>query len=252
MKLRNLLFVFGLTAVLSAATPAEPTKNYQHVRDEHSAAIKAGTPVKVVNHYGDIRTRPATANTVEMVSHNQFQNTPKPQLNIVNEKDKLLIEVIFPEAKGDVTGKKIQRVDLTLFIPENSPLTIHGKHGLVEVKGHAARLEIEADRGHVRFKNKAETLVKTVQGDIKGNFKGKPAGKSHIESIHGTIDLRFADKAAYKVKAVTKGHITSDYTMNVDWKGRERLKHAELETGNAGAELMVDSRHGNVMLLREI
>ncbi len=247
-----------LLCILSAnlhafQTPASPT--YQHIRAEHQAAIKAGTPVVVVNHFGDVRTRPALANTVEMVSHSQFQHAAQPQLVLKNETDQLTIDVVFPATnKGLPSGQKvIKRVDLTLFIPNSSALTVTTEQGLVEVKGHAAPLFVTTDRGEVRFKNSAMTQIKTVQGNIKGTFKGKPdTGKSHIETIHGTVDLRFADQAAYRVQASTKGHITSDYTMKVDWKGRERLKQVELETGKAGAELMVDSQRGNVMLLREI
>lgn len=233
--------------------PASPT--YQHLRAEHQAAIKAGTPVVIVNHFGDVRTRPALANTVEIVSHSQFQHAAKPELVVKDETQQLLIEVVFPATSEPLPAgqKVIQRVDLTLFIPNSSPLTVTTEQGLVEVKGHAAPLVVTTDRGEVRFKNSAQTQVKTVQGNIKGTFKGKPsAGKSHIETIHGTVDLRFADQAAYHVQASTKGHITSDYTMKVDWKGRERLKQVELETGKAGAELLVDSQRGNVMLLREI
>ena len=156
-----------------------------------SKAVPEGKPIIIKNVFGNIRTRFAENKTVELsASIQKHQKDPdRAHISIELKEDALWIEVVFlpnPDQKRDtaIAGMDRRRVDLTVFIPENSFVQLETVKGLIEAKGLKSDVEARSDRGDLHISTQGHITARTQQGNIEVIFKREPStGPYRLETV---------------------------------------------------------------------
>ena len=229
------------------------TTDWHIEKYEWEGVVKAHHPIEIVNDYGDVRTRLANDQTLAVSGMIQRAPTDPDNMKIKVEQttEKTVIRVTFP---GEVRGAPLRRrIDVTAFIPKQSPLTIRTYRGLIEAKGLESDLLLSTDQGRVVFSTTGTAEVSTRQGDVKGYFKTARWSKPpRFTSVLGNLMLHFPKATDAVVDVATRGKITSDYTMELSFEDASRLKKARVKLGSGKVPVTIDAGRGNVELLRGI
>ncbi len=230
-------------------------ENWELLKFNQARKITDQKLIRIINHYGDVRTRALQTDDMQLIGNIQrIKSDPlKVDIRVREDGDTLIVEVVYvgddrPPADGE---KWIRRVDLTVLMPAYPGVDIEGKHGLVEVKGHEGPLKIVTERGDVVFAVRGPVEIQSQQGALKGQLTGTHwKTDQKLSSLLGAIEVMLNSEADLKIETSTKGRLTSDFTMDVNWVGRERLKHSLIVLGQAEPRLHIHSNRGDVSVLR--
>ena len=170
--------------VLTAA-PQEPVQETQwtHIRREWKQNLTGPGPVTVVNEFGDIRVRSVNSLQLTVIANIQKPANIKGSAEVIRRAKAggMDIEVRFP--KGNEHGMesntglgKKRRVDLTVLIPAETPLTLKTGEGLLDAKGLQNAADLETGLGDIYLVTSGPVTVKTRQGKVKTFFKATDLG----------------------------------------------------------------------------
>ena len=207
--------------------------------------------IELVNEYGNIRARGTKDGVLALSAMIQKKNSDSHQIRFdIDDADEVVkIRVVYDGKQEDtIKAKGKRRGDVTIYVPEGVSLNARTHTGLLEVKG-LGDVSLETFSGRVFCRVDGLPKVKTYQGDIKAVLKGtaweQPA---LLSSTLGTIEVVFPPKASLDVEAVTRGEITTDYSVTIE-KEKSGLKRARARLGDGGQAVHITNETGIIKIL---
>jgi len=236
-----------LGSISSAADDGEPDWRLDKVTQTHPVA--PGTPIVIANPIGDIRVRPTKDQTVEVLANIQVEaaDTAPPRIEVEEREGALHLEI---RPTAPVTGK-LPRVDLTVFSPRASDLTLRTVAGLAEAKDITGAVDVDTERGDIAISATGPVRSRTVRGGTTITFLAATwQGGSRARSVTGDITVRLARDADVAVEIDTIGTITTDFSLEVTPLGQGERKRARATIGHGSRRLELTSERGRIALLR--
>jgi hypothetical protein len=236
------------------------------LRDDRTVhPLKAGTPVSITNLVGDVRVREVPDPTLTIVAMIQ-QHRDDPRIAIVRKGATLpcQVEALFPGAppEGLYPPGRSARVDLTVFVPPGSPVSIATAGGRLEAKGLTGDVTARSDTGKILVRTPGLIDAASRRGDVDVQIRQLGRGRVfRICSEAGKVSVRLPAAGAATVRAATTGRIASDFSMAVVRPTTSAHKHATIQFGTSAlgrrlygwalrrSRVEIESEHGDVSVL---
>ena len=231
---------------LSAAAIPQPQ------RQEFTATLVEGQAVAVDNPYGDVRLRfGGFAQTVEVDAVVQTPaGAPAMALQPVTDNSRYIVAPRIPEGATLASG---QRVDLVVFVPLGHAVAVHTERGLIESHGIRGNIDLHSTAGDIAVRGTQGCVqAQTGAGSIEASLNAAPPkSKQRLATTTGNIVLGVSDKLDAELELATSGVFATEYSLQImPLQGQEPNKRARSVIGAATARINVDSRRGEIRLLR--
>ncbi len=214
--------------------------------------IPMGTAIELVNEYGDVRARGTDESKLALSAMIQKQQGDAHQVrfDIREEGDKVLLKVVYDGPDEEtIKGKGKRRGDVTIFVPKGASFKARTTAGLLEVKG-LGDVDLETHSGRVYCRVSGHVRVKTHQGDVRAVLKDSKWEEPPVfESSLGTLEVQLPPSASLNVEAVTRGEITTDYSLTIE-EAKPGLKRARIKIGEGGQTLHLTNSTGAIKILK--
>lgn len=230
--------------------PAMPIA--QPERYEFTATLAEGQAVSVDNPYGDVRLRfGGFTQTVEVDAVVQTPTgAPAIALQPGTDSGRYLVVPRLPAGATLAIG---QRVDLVVFVPLGHPVAVHTERGLIQSHGIRGDIDLHSTAGDIAVRGtQGSVQAQTGAGSIEASLNAAPPkSKQHLATTTGNIVLGVSDKLDAELELATSGVFATEYSLQVvPQQGQEPNKRARGVIGAATARIDVDSRRGEIRLLR--
>ena len=216
--------------------------------------IQPGMPIEVHNPYGDIRSRGTDDGKLAISAMVQSHKDDKHKIefDIVENEGSIVVNVIY---KGDdkETAKKngLRRADVTVYVPNGSPYTVSTFKGYVEAKGLKCDIDAYSERGKIFLRTNGHMKAKTRQGNIKAVIKESEWKRAlEFESVLGVIEVQIPSQAGGMAIAKTGGHITSDYSIQIEHAKGTKMKTGTARLGDGKQEIKLTNHQGDIKIIR--
>lgn len=215
--------------------------------------LAPGTPVEIVNPHGDVRLRFGGYRhelELQAIAQRPKGVEARFELALARADDGVTLEATLPEGRAPAPG---QRVDLVLFVAEGLPVRIRTTRGLVEVRGLRADLTVRSESGAIAVRGVTGLLdLESQSGSIEAAPQPAPAGsQQRIATLTGPITLGLATESDLDLQLATSAAFATEFSLEVTPQpGREPNKTATARLGQGGATLSIESRRGEIRLLR--
>lgn len=214
--------------------------------------------LELINAYGDIRTREAGDDRVEVVANLQrHRDDPwEPRVEVHEGGAQLLVEVRYgdPEAaaeEGVDWAARRGRVDVTVLVPAGVSVRATTTDGLAEVKGIEGAVEVASNSGDVVISATGPVRASTGRGGISVLLRSTDwQGETSLETGTGDVSVWLPPDADARVSAATTGEISTDYSIEIRHEPETGRKHAVARLGAADREVRIRSVRGRVRILR--
>ena len=221
-------------------------------RKEFTATLVEGQAVAVDNPYGDVRLRfGGFAQTIEVDAVVQTPaGAPAIALQPVADSGRYLVAPRIPEGAILASG---QRVDLVVFVPLGHAVAVHTEHGLIESHGIRGDVDLRSTAGDIAVRGtQGRVQAQTGSGSIEASLNAAPPkSQQRLTTTTGNIVLGVSDKLDAELELATSGVFATEYSLQVTpQQGQEPNKRARGVIGEATARINVDSRRGEIRLLR--
>lgn len=237
-----------------AASMAEdqPAPDWRLLRLEARQMLAPGTPVRISNPYGDVRLRPLTG-ALEVSAQTQIRlpQTCTPALQLTPEGAGVRLDAVCPpDAQG------LLRLDMTVFVPADTPLTVQTSQGFLEARGLTG-LTAWSQTGNIRYRGPGPLVAFTERGSILATFTRTAWDAaawpmpSELHTLTGNITTQLRGQPPVCLELATSGVLSTDYSLNVqqDPHGPPKQAYAQLQA-TCQAWLLLDSHKGDIRLIR--
>lgn len=253
-----------LTMGLASPPPAwaqQSAPGFEVERIPWVGSIEPGEDVTVLNRFGSIRARfGGYEGRVELLANLQHFAAEGPRLAVETTPvpGGLEIAVGF-RASGDgglVTERdpeQKKRADLVVFMPRGGTLSATTDHGLLEIKGMESDLRATSSSGKIQVREVGGNLDLTSDdGDILVVLEAESSDREQsIASSEGDLTVIFGDKASYDVTVATSGPISTDFSLDLDYRADRRpRKLGRAAIGKGATRLALSSAEGHIRLVR--
>lgn len=242
------LLTGGVAVAVEPLGSAASTADWRIERSDRVEKVAPGAAVTVENLHGDIRVR--SGGSGELAVHGVLQHAggePPLRIELVAAQGGWLVRVAAAEAVAAREGPA-RRVDLTLGLPADSPLTLRAAGGLVEARGFSAALAAETSTGEIRLRGSGAVDLRSERGAIRVAFHPKaPGAPSRLETLTGDIEVELPPGADVEARLETQGSLTTDFSLEVE-RARPLTKRARARIGRGGVEIVLTSRSGDLGL----
>jgi len=227
-------------------------------RNQAEIAVSRGTPIHLINLWGDLRLRSGDPGLLQLFLIGQrHRDDPFPLiLDKHMEGDALVVEVLPQERNLAAQGEKWKgkRLDVSLFVPPDSPMVLLTDGGLIESKGLQASLSASSQSGSLRIITGAAVQLQTNAGDVFLRFTGQPApgqagSLSLVETVNGSIQVLLPETYSPGCQVTTEYEISSDFSMQVVKEPGQRQKLARI--GGEPVSLVLKSINGAIKVLSD-
>ena len=238
-------------AHVESGTPAAAIP--QPERKEFSATLVAGQAVVVDNPYGDVRLRfGGFTHTIEVEAVVQTPaGAPVMALQPASDENgRYLIAPRLPEGTLLAGG---QRADIVVFVPLGHAVSVRTERGLIESHGVRGDVDLRSTAGDIAVRGTQGCVqAQTGAGSIEASLNAAPPkSKQHLATTTGNIVLGVSDKLDAELELATSGVFATEYSLQVTpLQGQEPNKRARAAIGAPTARINVDSRRGEIRLLR--
>jgi hypothetical protein len=232
-------------AQLAAAIP-------QPERQEFTATLVEGQTVAIDNPYGDVRLRfGGFAQNIEVDAVMQTPaGAPVMALQPVTDNGRYLVAPRIPAGAILASG---QRVDLVAFVPLGHAVAVRTERGLIESHGIRGNIDLRSTAGNIALRDtQGSVQAQTGAGSIEASLNSAPPkSKQRLATTTGNIVLGVSDKLDAELELATSGVFATEYSLQITpQQGQEPNKRARSVIGAATARITVDSRRGEIRLLR--
>jgi hypothetical protein len=234
------------------AEPSPTAVIPQPERQEFKATLVEGQIVAIDNPYGDVRLRfGGFAQNIEVDAVVQTPTgAPVMALQPVIDNGRYLVAPRIPAGAILASG---QRVDLVVFVPLGHAVAVRTERGLIESHGIRGNIDLHSTAGDIAVRGtQGSVQAQTGAGSIEASLNSAPPkSKQRLATTTGNIVLGVSDKLDAELELATSGVFATEYSLQVmPLQGQEPNKRARGVIGAATARIDVDSRRGEIRLLR--
>ena len=228
------------------------TQAFPIVRSDVTATLQAGQPITVDNPYGDVHARfGGFAHGAEV--HLVLQE-PKGATHIALQ-PRLSdgVWVIAPRLPQGATIADDQRLDLSVLVPEGHALRVRTGSGLIDVHGVHGDVDVHSDSGDISLRGiRGAIQAETGEGGIEASLDTAPRGaRQRLATTTGSILVGIDDHLDAGIDMATSAQFATDYSLDIRrTPGEEPDKHAHTVIGANASHLALDSRRGEIRLVR--
>ena len=265
-RIRNAtaLIVLSLTTAAlgqQAVSPSFGVQGFEIERVSRTRHVGDGAGVTVVNRFGDVRARfGGYEGRVEILANVQHFADEGARL-VVDTKESpagigITVGYRTPDGDGLITTPdpaQKKRADMVVYVPRGAPLSVSTDHGLVEARGLQSDFRARTASGTFSARKIAGELdIKTGAGDAIVVLERWDLLREHsIVSETGNISVVFGAEVDAVIRVATSGLISTDYSMQVDYKAdRTPLRRGQALVGKGSSVISITSTEGNIQLVR--
>ncbi len=225
-------------------------------RRQWEGPLPAGAEVDATNPHGDIRARRVDGSDVILLGVIQkLKSDPDEPVIDVNSGKAMTITVTWPEREktGEAAPSRtptVRRVDLTVLLPTGAHLRAKTDHGFIQAKGIRGDVTARSTTGNIVITTHGCANAYTERGAITLHLK-KPGWSAPptLETVTGDIQVRLPRDVGAEVIVETSGHITTEYSIEIDRESTSHRKRARAIISGGGQSLLIKSAKGDVKLL---
>lgn len=221
-------------------------------RRDLSSTVPAGQSILVDNPYGDVRLRfGGYQHAVDI--HATFQQRAGAAAIVLEPREENGRHLIAPRLPAGVTLQSDQRIDLVVYVPEKHAVSVRTERGLIEGRGLKSDLELRSVDGDIILRGTdGNILAETGGGSIEASLApARPGSRQRLATATGNILIGASDKLDANLLMSTSGVFATEFSLVVTRRpGEEPNKQARTTIGTGNAELLVESRRGEIKLLR--
>jgi hypothetical protein len=240
----------------SAAVPAAQDKRDASIvttRRDYVATVPAGQAIVIDNPYGDVHVR--FGGFEHKVDAHAVLQEPKGATHIevkptVAEDGRYTIAPRLPAGAGVREG---QRIDLSVFVPEGHALSVRTEHGLIDVHGVHGDVDLKSTTGDINLRGiKGAIHGETGEGAIEAALDSAPRNASQrLATTTGNIQVGVDDQLDAELDLATSALFATDYSIEIMRRpGEEPNKRARVVIGAKNSKLVLESRRGQISLIR--
>lgn len=216
------------------------------------------TSISVINHHGSVRVGGSSGPFAEAIElHGTVQHhvddPRRPQIQTSQKDGLLTIEIIYPDDTEDdpvPDAWRKRRADTTFYIPSPLPLRVETIHGSSLIKGMSGKIEVHSESGNLELKTDGMVTARSNYGQISVTLTGEQLERHlDLETLTGLIDVSLPWELDPAATIETRGAITSDFSIDIQWLPDSTLKRGTI-AGQASQPFVLRSNRGNVRLLR--
>ncbi len=174
--------------LLSFSTQA--TERVNLASHDWSGSIPKSNIVKVINHYGDIRSRSNSDEKIHFhASYQEIGDTPlSPNFSILETEGVLTIEVEYSEQIKDSKGALRGRTDISILFPPRVKIIAQTSDGMIKIDKSESEVDAATQSGDIKLTTTGLFKAKTDSGDIALRLRGMhTAGESIAQTHSGKI-----------------------------------------------------------------
>ncbi len=215
-----IVFISILFSLLTQIAIASPTKDNLMEKkppikleissfDWHGN-IPSSRLVVLKNLYGDIRSR--NHSDPEVFLHASYQligdNPLKPEFKIIEEPNRLVIEVFYSEPLLDKNNQLRGRTDVSILFPDDVSIYAQTDQGMIKIDKTSSHVEAVTQSGDIKLTTTGLFKAKTISGEIALRLRGqKQSGESTAFSQTGTIKADIFNDMGLHLTSRTSGKI---------------------------------------------
>lgn len=254
LTLLLLLLALGPALTCAQGNDTEQTPDGQAIdRVNWKQVLAAGTRIEIDNPYGDVRLRFGGYQReleLQAIAQRPAGVDARFALDLILKDDIARLRPALPEGVEPAKG---QRVDLVFFIAEGFPVIVRTTHGQIEVRGLRGDLDARSEAGAIAVRGVVGLLtLESNSGGIEAAPQPAPAGsEQRIATLTGPITLGLPAESDLDLMLATSAAFATEFSIEVTPQpGQEPNKTATARLGKGGATLRVESRRGEIRLLR--
>ena len=242
------------TAAPSARTEAVQSSAAQDklIRQDISASLSAGQPVVVDNPYGDVRLR--FGGYEEQLEIHAVGQKPGKAASIALEPGTVDGTYrIAPRLPANTLVAEGQRLDLVIFVPIGHSVSARTERGVIESRGIRADIDLRSTSGDIAIRGtQGQINAETGPGTIEASLLHAPPGShQRLATSTGSIILAVKDDLDARLEMSTSATFATEYSLDIErLPGNEPNKRAIARIGKDEAKVAVESRRGEIRLLR--
>lgn len=235
----------------SGGDVAATSKN-ELIRIDVSAALSTSLPVVIDNPYGDVRLRfGGFEGQLEMHAVAQQPEAATPialKPGVVDASYRIAPRL--PEGTLVADG---QRLDIVVFVPLGHAVSVRTERGAIESRGIRADIDLRSTSGSIEIRGtqgriNAETGPGTIEASL---LHALPGSQQRLATSTGSIILAVNDDLDANLEMSTSAAFATEYSLQIErLPGKEPNKRAVAHIGEGKADVIVESRRGEIRLLR--
>jgi len=240
-----------------AAPPPSPAPSAQAAtaqpeRLDFSATLADGEAVTIDNPYGDVRLRfGGFAHALEI--HAVLQQPANATPIAVQPGEASGRYRFAPRLPTGAIAVEGQRLDVVAFIPLGHAVAVRTEQGLIESHGVRGDIDLESVSGDIAIRGtQGRVQAQTGVGAIEASFNAAPkASRQRLATSTGNIVLAIDDRLDAALELATSGVFATEFSLDVErLANQEPNKRARTVIGDDDAHIIVESRRGEIRLLR--
>lgn len=219
-------------------------------RGSLEARLADALPVQIENPYGDVRLRFGGYEGVLLAQYVEQRPPQAAPITLEFAAEQGLLRARLPEHVTLLPG---QRLDLVAFVPKGYAVRVRTEHGAIEGRGIQGDVEFFSREGAIAFRAIAGRIrAETGGGTIEGQLEPAPEGSAQrLATRTGAITLAVPEGLNAALELASSGAFATEFSLEVEpLPGQEPNKRARAVIGKPLATLAVESRRGEIRLLR--
>jgi len=262
------VFCAGALALLAACNRAPQPSNASAVaataqdklvasiattRSDYAATVPVGQAIVIDNPYGDVHVR--FGGFEHKVDAHAVLQEPKGAAHI-DLKPTVAEDghyTIAPRLPAGASARDGQRIDLSVFVPEGHALSVRTEQGLIDVHGVHGDVDLKSTTGDINLRGiKGAIHGETGGGAIEAALDSAPRNASQrLATTTGDIQVGVDDHLDAALDMATSALFATDYSIEVTRRpGEEPNKRAHAVIGANASKLVLESRRGQIRLIR--
>ncbi len=221
-------------------------------RSDYSATLPQGQAITIDNPYGDVHVR--FGGYEHKIETHAVLQEPTGATHIALAPDPTGAGyAVVPRLPAGATVREDQRLDLSILVPENHSLTVRTEHGLIDVHGVHGDVDLKSTAGDINLRGiRGAIHAETGDGTIEAALGTAPRNASQrLSTTTGDIQVGVDDRLDAEVDMATSALFATDYSIRITrHPGEEPDKYARAVIGANASKLMLESRRGQIRLVR--
>jgi hypothetical protein len=229
-----------------------PAASITTSRSDLAATLPARQPVVIDNPYGDVLVRFGGFEH-GLETHVVLQEPTGAPHIVLRPATVDGRYTIAPRLPSGATLRERQRMDLSVFVPEGHALVVRTGQGDINVRGVHGDIDLKSTAGDIRVRGiKGAIRAETGEGAIEASLDTAPKGaRQRLATTTGNIEVGVDDALDAELDMATSAQFATDYSIEVARRpGEEPNKRARAVIGAKASKLVLESRRGEIRLIR--